>query len=167
MNHNPLESILVGSVMTQEVIEVEVNQSMCCAASALAKHGYSAAPVVDEQGRCVGILTGADFIKRECQHGEASECNLTAQEHELVKRGDNEPFQIETIHEDRVRYHMTPTVQSVSAEASLMQAATIMRQGHLHHLVVLDAHDRPTGMLSTIDVIATMLATATGGGENG
>ena len=155
-----LESTRVETVMTRDVVEVEVNQSMCCAASTLVKHGLSAAPVVDEHGRCVGILTGADFVKRECQHADDCESQLAVQRHELVKQDDHEPLHMESHPEDRVRYHMSPSVQSVPADASLLHAATVMSQSQLHHLVVLDAHGRPAGILSTIDVVRTMLPAA-------
>ena len=98
-----LESVRVGAVMSRDLVEVEFNQSMCCAASALSKHGVSAAPVVDEQGRCVGMLTGADFIQRECEHGEASELHFGAQAYEVVKGEPREPLHIESHPEDRVR----------------------------------------------------------------
>lgn len=152
-----LDSVRVDAMMTRDVVEVECNQSMCCAATMLSRRGVSAAPVVDEHGRCVGMLTGADFIQRECEHGEATEFHLGAREYEVIKGESCEPLRMESHPEDRVRYHMSPTVQSVSADSSLSHAARVMHRGRVHHLVVLDHHERPIGMLSMSDVVAAVL----------
>ena len=52
---------------------------------------------------------------------------------------------------------MTDAVQSISPEASLAMAAKIMCAQHVHRLVVLDAGQRVSGMISTRDVAATLV----------
>jgi CBS-domain-containing membrane protein len=54
---------------------------------------------------------------------------------------------------------MSHAVQSIAAHRSLLAAARMMCDGHLHRLVVLDAAGRPEGMISTMDVVAALLNT--------
>src|SRR5262245_36593457 len=60
-----LESLRVGDVMNREVISVSAAQHMIAASPGVVEHGISGAPVIDEQGRCVGVISAADFVRRE------------------------------------------------------------------------------------------------------
>ena len=67
--HSRLSSMLVSDAMTRQVVEVEVNQSLCEAAVILRDNDLVAAPVVDEQGRCVGMLSASSAVQmgRSCK----------------------------------------------------------------------------------------------------
>jgi CBS domain-containing protein len=58
---------------------------------------------------------------------------------------------------DVVGAHMTPAVQSVAVDAPLLAAARIMDAQHVHRLIVLDAKERPIGVVSTMDIVAALL----------
>lgn len=53
----------VGSVMTREVVTIRADHPVALAARELHSHGFKRFPVVDEQGRLVGILTRSDLLK--------------------------------------------------------------------------------------------------------
>ncbi|HCK41857.1 MAG TPA: hypothetical protein DHW22_09515 [Planctomycetaceae bacterium] len=59
---------------------------------------------------------------------------------------------------DYVRNHMSMAVQTIDHECSLLQSARCMCNQHIHRLVVLD-HDRPIGIITSLDLIAAFLAT--------
>ncbi len=144
-----LKRLKVQDVMSREVIEVSANQTMGEAAKAFTQSDVSSAPVVDEQGRCVGILSAADFIKRDCP-----QCSEISR-HALTKRGPDDGFTIESP-TDMVSCYMSTAVQSVAADESLLQAAQVMCAEHIHHLPVLE-DDRPIGVVSTMDIVATLI----------
>jgi CBS domain-containing protein len=58
-----LKSVTVGEVMSEPVEVISQNASLETAASVLRQKGISGAPVVDEQGRCVGFLSAVDFLR--------------------------------------------------------------------------------------------------------
>ena len=144
-----LRMLKVRDLMCRNVIEVSANQTMSEAAKAFALSGVSSAPVIDEQGRCVGMLSAADFIKRDCpQHSEAAG-------YELTTHGPDAGFAIESP-SDMVSGYMSGAVQSTSADDSLLHIARAMCGEHIHHLPVLEG-ERPVGVVSTMDIVAALV----------
>ncbi|MBC8353185.1 MAG: CBS domain-containing protein [Planctomycetes bacterium] len=144
-----LKMLKVRDVMSRKVIEVSANQAMGEAAQAFAASDVSSAPVTDDQGRCVGMLSATDYVKRDCP--QCSEMRR----HQLTRQGPDDGFTIESA-TDMVSSYMSTAVQSVSADESLLQAARAMCAAHIHHLPVLE-NDRPVGVISTMDIVAAMV----------
>src|SRR5262245_46733051 len=59
----PLPALTAQDVMSREVVTIPQRVSLGDAARLLRRASVSAAPVVDEQGRCVGVLSAADFLR--------------------------------------------------------------------------------------------------------
>lgn len=149
-----LRSLRVRDVMNRHVVCVSATQAMNLAAAAFVAHGISGAPVVDEQGRCVGVISAADFV---CREGAAEKDGTAAAGPAVVRREPHGPWEIQEVRPDRVSAHMSPAVQSVAAEAPLVEAARIMCAQHVHRLPVLDAQGRPEGMVTSLDVVAAVV----------
>jgi predicted transcriptional regulator len=139
----------VQDLMSRKVIEVSANQTMGEAAKAFAESDVSSAPVIDDQGRCVGMLSAADFMPRDCPQ------NSDMGRHEMTHRGPDDGFAIESP-SDMVSRYMSDAVQSVAANESLLQAARVMCAEHIHHLPVLEG-ERPVGVVSTMDIVAALI----------
>ena len=87
----------------------------------------SGAPVVDDEGRMVGIVTRTDVISR------------------LFREG--------SITSTRVQDVMTPFVFRVTPHDPLTRLLEIMLSARIHRVVVtLD--ERPVGMVTTLDLLA-------------
>jgi len=151
-----LKSLHVADVMTTDVVQVSANQTMTEAAEALAGGGVSAAVAVDEQGRCVGMLSATDFLRRECREVESGETHVSEETHELVQTNGG-PLHITALPENMVNSNMTAAVQSVAPETSLLKAAMIMNAEHVHRLPVLDGDGRVLGIISTMDILSSLL----------
>lgn len=151
-----LGELRVRDVMAQPVVTVEACHTMCEAAERLVEAGLTAAPVVDEAGRCVGMITSVDFLKRDAQACAVD--RLARRERETrIERHAGAALQISETDHDRVSRYMTAAVQAVSGEAALVDAARQMCLLHVHHLPVLDAQGRPVGMLSSLDLAAALV----------
>ncbi len=59
-----LMTLKVKDVMTRKVICVAKNQRLSDAAGLFLEKGISGAPVIDEHGRCVGVLSAIDYVRR-------------------------------------------------------------------------------------------------------
>ena len=127
-----LIELRVANVMTKGVITVLASQDLPAISAIFVDNGISAAPVVDDQGVCIGMLSGCDFLFRESDEA-----------------GDAEGQTAGTM--------MSQSVQTIDAGASLVAAARMMCTAHLHHLPVIDENSRPIGILSTLDVVAAMV----------
>jgi CBS domain-containing protein len=145
-------ALRVADVMARNLITVGESQSLAEVACMLAAHDVSSAPVVDALGRCVGVISAWDFVKRHCdesQRGSRCQHSTTL---EMLAAG-----RCISQAEDFAGYHMSPAIQTIAAGASLMRAARVMSAEHLHHLFVLDDHERPIGVISTTDVTAALV----------
>jgi len=152
-----LLKLRVGEVMGRKVVTVSANQSMGAAATTLLERSIGGAPVVDEQGRCCGILSAGDFVRREVARAAEAAESLDSQEHRLMHERGEIPYHVETVADDRVKSHASPAVQTVSAETSLIDAARIMCAEHIHRLPVLDGASKPAGILTAMDIVAAVI----------
>lgn len=57
-------ALTTGDVMARDVVVIPRRTPLPDAAALLRRADVGGAPVVDEQGRCVGILTASDFLRR-------------------------------------------------------------------------------------------------------
>jgi CBS domain-containing protein len=153
-----LLSLRVADVMThQRVVEISPNQTLDEAAEMMAREHVSGAPVVDEQGHCVGILSAFDFVlKRHLEHVEAGDL-LAGVEHCMTCESGESPFSIDTISGEKVRAHMSGAVQSIAPQATLINAARAMCGAHVHRLPVLDSEGRVLGIVSSLDIVAALV----------
>jgi CBS domain-containing protein len=95
--------------------------------------GISAAPVIDEAGRPVGVLSQSDLLV----HQRAREENPAL--------APPDPM--------RVRDLMTPTVFAVAPETPAAQLVGDLLALKVHRLFVVDADGVLTGVISAIDVL--------------
>jgi len=131
-----LMTLKVKDVMTRRVICVVTDQSLSAAAGLFLEKGISGAPVVDELGRCVGMLSAIDYVRRA--HVLQSDETLDASV-------------------DRVAEEMSSGVRSVQPEQTLLTAARIMCEKHVHRLPVLDLDGKPVGLITSMDVVAALV----------
>lgn len=150
---NRLDQLTVADAMTRKVVVITANSTMAEAADTLSEHHITGAPVVDELGQCVGIISGTDFI-----HYKAEELDAANRRHVLSKNDPSGHFCIDEVRHDLVRSHMTPAVQTLAATCPLVAAARCMCHEHIHRLIVVDDHAKPVGVLTSLDLVATLIA---------
>jgi predicted transcriptional regulator len=139
--------------MAKHVVSISVNSTMTEAADLLTERRVSGAPVVDEAGRCVGVLTGSDFV-----HQHAVHCNEEDSGSGVLSEALSSRFWDES--QDMVRKHMTVAVQTIHRERPLLEAARMMCSQHVHRLIVVDDSQRPAGVISSLDMAAVLLKLA-------
>lgn len=153
-----LKKIRVSDVMNRQVICVRSTDLMCQAAEQMTDSAVTGVPVVDDAGRCVGVLSSSDFTRRERERDCEGRLAAGNVQEVLVQNEPGGAYHIETVLEDVVTNYMSAAVQTISPAATLFQAARCMCLEHVHRLVVVDEDNRPVGMLSTLDILAALLA---------
>jgi predicted transcriptional regulator len=131
-----LMTLKVKDVMTRKVICVAKNQPLSDAAGLFLEKGISGAPVIDEDGRCVGVLSAIDYVRR---------AHALRHEDESDTAGE------------RVGGEMSSGVRSVQPEQTLLTAARIMCEKHVHRLPVLNLDGKPVGLITSMDVVAALV----------
>ena len=140
-----LRGLRVADVMSRSVVAIPSHATLCNAAETLTGGGASGGPVVDESGRCIGMLSSRDYLRHY-----AAGCQAVAAPGSACASAET------TYAADL----MASAVQSIEAGASLLRAARIMCMQHVHRLVVLDERSAPVGVLTTLDIVSALLAVA-------
>ena len=137
-------TLRVGDVMTTRPVMVEVSASMEEVARLFTKHRIHSAPVIDDSGRCVGIITASDFVKRMEIYSESAQ-------HPVEMVHGEEGILAEPRSYDYVSDCMSASVQTIMASTPLIQAAKVMTGAHLHVLPVVEDH-KPVGILMQLPI---------------
>jgi CBS domain-containing protein len=148
----PLFSLTAADIMSASPVVLHENMSLKGAARRLVEAAVTGAPVVNSEGRCVGVLSATDFVHRmQREHGGPAAC--------AVSPAFCAPWQLEqseTEPDEAVHDHMTRGPVTVAAAATLGQLALMMIDGHIHRLIVTDKDNKPVGVVSAIDVLAAV-----------
>lgn len=153
-----LLSLRVGDIMNRDVVPLSASATIGDAAELFSNKEITGAPVVDAKGRCVGVLSVTDLALREYRAAKVgdmvawgSDVTLTAE-----NRADLLPSEIDP--SQRIEDHMSPVVQTVDVGAPIMSAARVLCREHIHRLIIVDEKHRPVGVLSSLDLVASMVA---------
>jgi len=137
----------VGQVMRREVTTVAPETPVDQLVTLLLKRGHRSLPVVDAQGRLLGIITDGDLLRRA---GLAARLDLLdALTPEMIQA------QLDALRRQGITAQEIMTRQVVHAQAQepLRAAAQRMARHHLKRLPVVDAQGRLLGLISRVDVL--------------
>ncbi|MFA9517270.1 CBS domain-containing protein [Halopenitus sp. H-Gu1] len=121
-----MEDILVGRVMTNDVMTVHPDTFVEEAASLLLDHGVGSLVVVDEDGRLEGILTSTDFVAIVAASKPKAQTT--------------------------VERYMSTDVTTASAHDQITEVADRMIDLGVHHIPVVDDDGSVIGIVSTTDL---------------
>jgi CBS-domain-containing membrane protein len=142
-----------GDLMSRRVVAIPQGMSLRAAAGLLAKERISGAPVVDETGRCVGVLSASDFVKWAQDGGPEKGVRFTAAQ---CFCSEWQVVDLTFLPPDEVRWHMTADPVMVSLATPITDLARMMVDAHIHRLIVVDAEHRPIGVVSSTDILAAL-----------
>ena len=152
--NSALERLLglrVKDVMNAEVAALSEDLTMAEAAKLLVDQMVSGAPVVDKQGRCVGVLTATDFLHYDMPHQEEPRT-------EACPPGDKASMAVANCAVDaKVAAWMVRSVETIRTDDSILSAARRMCGSHIHRLFVVDDEGKPIGVVSTLDLVSAMV----------
>ncbi len=145
-------STLLRSVMTPDVVVLRADQTLAEAADVLADRGIGAAPVVDDAGAVIGLLRDEDLLSTEARLHVPTTIAILGVDFTLpshVRRYDEE---LRKAVASTVGEVMESEFPSLGADASIEDAATLMHEADVTHVVVLDA-GRAVGIVARGDLV--------------
>jgi CBS domain-containing protein len=152
-----MRPITAADLMNPDVLTVPDDMSVRDLARFLVDNDITGAPVEDDAGRLVGVvsvfdiarLLGEDEDDFELEEREGAPANGASDDAGLDEAGDDED---ELLVEDI----MTPAVWSVTEEATVPEVASLMLKEHLHRLLVV-REEEPVGIISTSDLLGLLM----------
>jgi CBS domain-containing protein len=140
-------SAVVKDVMSTHPVSVTRDASFKELAARLFELGVSGFPVVDDDGKVIGVVSEADMLAKEARkygyHGLRS--LLVAMIHRTERRKADGVTAGDL---------MTSPAVTVAAEDTVEHAASLMYDRKLKRLPVVDAAGKLVGIISRVDVLA-------------
>lgn len=143
-------------LMTTEVLSAQADWSLERLSEFFNEHAISGAPVVEEGGRLVGVISLSDLAKyRDQPELDSRTVGTAAYYHDLADRFDMsemESFRMGHWVDVSIRDLMTPAVFSVFELTPLSQVADLMLRSKIHRVFV--THERHiVGIITTTDML--------------
>ncbi len=146
----PLTALTAEDVMSPNPLVIPRGMSLRAAAGMLSKADITGAPVVDETGRCIGVISAVDFLhfaqgeRRSLSKSQGCVCTAW----QMVEM-DQVPM-------DEVSDYMSKDPVMTSPSATIVELAKLMIDAHIHRIIIVDAKKRPVGIVSSTDVVAAV-----------
>ncbi|MFI5282940.1 MAG: CBS domain-containing protein [Candidatus Dormibacterales bacterium] len=139
----------VGEVMTNQVHVAGPQTPFKLLVRLIEENKVSAIPIVDQDGTPVGIVSEADLLLKERRR-------------ELESRLD--PFHPQRRRTEKAKAEgsvaselMTSPPLTISADATLTEAARLMQERNIRRLIVVDARGKIAGVVSRSDLLQVFL----------
>jgi CBS domain-containing protein len=125
----------VGELMSIEPITIGVDEAIGRAEQLMSERVVSGLPVVDRIGRLKGVLSQTDIVRAHASGQPLASWPGLA-----------------------VRHLMTSPALTIRLDESLLTAARMMEQHHVHRLVVVAPDGQhPVGVISTTDLVHALV----------
>jgi CBS domain-containing protein len=161
-----LSKTTASDIMVRRVVTLSPHDTMAHAAEVFLREQISGAPVVTQNGICVGVCSANDLVHAEevvlRERAKVAESSLwntslalpvAVYEQKLAEVRDK----IAPAAEQPVERFMTTNLVSVRETEPVLKVVTAMVEAHIHRVVVVDASNRLLGIVSTTDILAALL----------
>jgi CBS domain-containing protein len=144
----------VGEVMNPDIMTVPDEMTTDDLVRYLNEREISGAPVVDDQGHLIGVVSMTDIGRHLAEpsefafSGPSEFYRDTADDVTLEDLGQRYVEARATT----VRDVMTPAIHQVSVDAPVAEAARLMVDRHIHRLVVIQGKE-PVGIITSMDLL--------------
>jgi CBS domain-containing protein len=157
-----LRAATAQELMMPNPISLPEDATVKEALALLTDRGFNAAPVIDEAGRPVGVLSRTDLLVHDRERMRQA-AGVPEYYHQAdLTTGGGEPlrggFQVENVDRTRVRDLMTPVVFSVAPHTPAREVVAEMLALKVHQLYVVDDNTVLLGVISTLDVLRHLRA---------
>lgn len=140
-----LNADTAADLMTPNPISIRSDAVLTEVIAFLLDHGFGAAPVIDEAGHPIGVLSLSDILVHH------------RRQLEYLKEESSEPSSAQRIvagfQNNRASEIMTPLTYTIPAEASAVSVVDELLGMRVHHLFVVDDDGVLIGTISSGDIL--------------
>ena len=156
-----LHAVLAEDVMTPNPVSVREELTVHEAVVFLTERRISAAPVINEAGRPVGVVSEADVLRHDREHAD----HLYWLPQKLVDREltlgtgehlDDRSFEVEVPDVTRVKDIMNPVIYAVRRDTPIPEVVNQLVKRRIHRLFVVDEDGSLVGVITTLDLLSRL-----------
>jgi CBS domain-containing protein len=147
-----LRAETAADLMSPNPMSLRGDATLHEAVAFLVDRNVSGAPVIDEAGRPIGVLTQTDILihdREEVEHVSPPEVEYGTP----LPRSWWDEFQVERVNTTPVSDLMTPAVFCVALDTPAWSVIEQMRDLNVHRLFVTDPNGVLVGVISAMDVV--------------
>lgn len=148
---------LVASVMTSKVLTFDPDDNVATAMEMLLDRGFAGAPVVDGDGRVVGVLTTGDLIVQESRIHFPTIISIFGATLELPSAKRDFEDDLRRTLGSTVAEVMQPDPITIGPDDTVEEAATLMHQHDVSRLPVV-ADSGLVGIVTRVDILRGIVA---------
>ncbi len=152
--------VTARDIMRSDVVVVSYASPLSDIERTLSENRISGAPVVDEAGHIIGIVSMKDIIERYAQDPETRPRRGSGFYHlsmEELDDGNFNSFEVPAESEDTAADVMTAEIYAVDVSDDLKAVAKAMHSRGIHRVLVQE-DGKHVGLISTMEILAALSA---------
>jgi CBS domain-containing protein len=152
-------STAVRDVMTTKVVTLAPEQTFEQAADVLADNKIGAAPVVDADGKLVGLLRDEDLIVSQSNLHAPTWFNFFGVDFPVPGQQKHFEEELKRMVAANVEQLMTTEFETASPDDTLADVATKMHEADVTHMPIVDGDGKLMGILARGDIVRRVAET--------
>jgi CBS domain-containing protein len=157
-----VRSMTVSEVMQREVFAANADWSLEELAGFLVDNGISGAPVIEDNGELVGVVSMTDMVRQSSMPDSTEETEDAHDVYlfELERQLGHEELRMFHTRNDspvQVRDIMTPMIFKVEENTGVQEVAETMLRGRIHRVFVTQGNTL-TGIVTALDMLRVIRA---------
>jgi CBS domain-containing protein len=147
--------MLAKDIMRKKIITVGGWLTLPELAKIFEEHAITGAPVVDESGLVLGVVSQTDLVRSRREASDGVPLYHRELDAPLATLG----LHFEEVEQSRVAQIMTPGAISFDQETPVEKLAAAMLERHIHRVLITRA-DRLAGIVTTMDLLRALVVIA-------
>lgn len=149
-----LMTLRAADIMSRDIVMIPREMSLQGAARMLSRARVTGAPIIDGQGRCIGVLSTTDFMHSVEAHRPHANSDRPSDSvahcaWQIPEGNLNSCLSVADF--------MTNDPVLVGPMTTIAELARIMMDAHIHRIIVADMTTRrPLGIVSSMDILAAV-----------
>ncbi|MCX7699584.1 MAG: CBS domain-containing protein [Gemmataceae bacterium] len=148
-----LQADTAADLMSENPISLRADASVHEAIALMTDRGFAAAPVIDDTGRPIGVVSVTDILVHDREYARylKSDATVTADLRDRSSLPDD--MGIEIVDRTPISEIMTPAVFTIRPDAPASEVVRTMLARKVHHLFVADDSGVLVGVISMGDIL--------------
>src|SRR5262245_33476202 len=153
-----LQAATAADLMSENPISLRADAGVPEAIALMTDRGFTVAPVIDEGGRAIGVVSVTDIVIHNREYSRFIQTGDATVFADLRHHANRLPpdMGIEIVDPTAVSEIMTPAVFVVGPDTTAAEVVRTMLSRHVHHLFVADEQGTLIGVISMGDILRNL-----------
>jgi CBS domain-containing protein len=156
MIRNTTKPLTAAEFMQRDIMTVAADDSLREALKMMIENHITGLPVMDNNSRCIGLITATDILNYEDDHADESSHSMTQFFDPDSQQWEDVPllaFSSEDLGDVKVADLMTRDLIWVRRDTPISNVARRMVEERVHRVLVMDERFHLYGIISAFDIV--------------